>query len=221
MKYAFKYLALVSACLLLAVAANAQSESVSFVTATPVSYSTTDWVKTLLFPEFDPSQGTLYEVDLSVSSGIQTTLTLSNSAESASSGTANTWVTVTVTDPNSLISAVANVYSSPAYSYSLGPGDSSGSGLLTGTGSASGSWTSTNVLNEFTGTGYIGLGASTFTQTLLANTGGNTAASQVTSASATGTVTYWYNCVTVPEPSSLLALSGMFGAAFFAIRRRR
>ena len=115
----------------------------------------------------------------------------------------------------------ANVYSSP-YSYSLNTGDSSSSGLLTGTGSNLATYTSRPILNEFTGTGYISLGASTFTQTLLANTGGNTAASQVTTASATGTVTYWYNCGTeTPEPSSLLALSTMFGAAFFAVRRKR
>jgi hypothetical protein len=62
--------------------------------------------------------------------------------------------------------------------------------------------------------------AGTYTQTLLANTGGNTAASQVTQAMATGTVTYYYTVIT-PEPASLSILgSALLGTLAFARRRR-
>jgi hypothetical protein len=57
------------------------------------------------------------------------------------------------------------------------------------------------------------LPASTITQTDLANTRGNTAASQVTDAAMTGTVTYDYiPAPLVPEPSTLAFLGvGLVG----------
>ncbi len=111
MKLACKYLALVSACLLLAVAANA--DSVSYITATPVPYTTTDWgvptPESLEFPLFDPSIGTLYEVDLAPPRGSRQHSPLLTAHRLSSSGTANTEVKVTVTDPVSLLSVVPDV----------------------------------------------------------------------------------------------------------------
>jgi hypothetical protein len=125
---------------------------------------------------------------------------------------------VTVTDPATLLSVISSIYSQP-FDYVLGGGGSISSGLLTDSGSNSGSWTTPAILAEFTGTGNISLNASTFTETVLANTGGNTAAAQVTTASATGTVTYHYNVV--PEPGSFAVMgSALFGLLAFARRRK-
>jgi hypothetical protein len=68
------------------------------------------------------------------------------------------------------------------------------------------------------GNGNISLNASTFTQTLLANTGGNTAASQVTDANLTGNVIYTYTVVPEPSTFGLLAL-GL--SALPLLRRQR
>ncbi|MFO0946409.1 MAG: choice-of-anchor E domain-containing protein [Planctomycetota bacterium] len=119
-----------------------------------------------------------------------------------------------VDDPIDLISS--------AFVYSLGPGGSTSSGTLVKSGTSSETYTAAAVLAAFTGLGNITLDASTFTQTLLANTGGNTSADQVTSAQLTGTVTYYYEPTAVPEASSVLMVSLVgLGAVGAYYRRRR
>ena len=68
----------------------------------------------------------------------------------------------------------------------LHPADSTTSGRLSTTGTKDNFYTLSSLLAEFTGPGNISLAASTFTQTLLANNGGNTYSSQVTNAGLTG-----------------------------------
>jgi hypothetical protein len=107
-----------------------------------------------------------------------------------------------------------------AYPYSLSPGATTQSGILFKNGSDDETYTLPAILTEFTGVGSIVLPASTFTQTLLANTGGNTAASQVTQAQLTGTVTYTYNAI--PEPASLVSLAiGLVSLIGYRQGRRR
>jgi len=186
-------------------------------TSTPISLTTTDWGSSLDFPKFDSSLGTLTQVELDLNGHLETTITVTNSAASASSGTAQTEVQFTVQDGGSnLIVPELDLLSSPAYSYSLAPGGSSTSGLITKNGSSSDMYSLPAVLAEFNGPGTITLSASTFTQTLLANTGGNTAADQVTSASLTGSVIYTYT--PVPEPGTLVLL-GIAVAGLFGFRR--
>lgn len=203
---------------LIAIATCSFAATVSYNTSTPIAYSTTDWVNALMFQQFNTALGTLTQVDLSITSAIQTTLTVENQADSDSSGNAKTHLTVTAIDPNSLLTLVPNIYS-PAFNYILTPWQVATSGLLENNGTDFGSWTSTPILTEFTGSGNIGIGLLTFTETVTANTGGNTVSSQVTDANATGTVTYHYEVV--PEPGSILVLSSaLIGLLGFARKRK-
>ncbi len=193
--------------------------SISFDTSTPVTLTLTDWNSNLLFHKFDTSLGTLVSVTLDFSSSLQTVLTVTNSSSSASSGTAQTELQVTIQDASNGLNAPQMDVLSNAYSYSLDPNENVQSGTLTKTGSSHDVYSSSIILAEFSGTGNISLPVGTFTQTLLANTGGNTAAAQTTSASATGTVTYTY--IPVPEPSTaLLGLCGLGMVAGFKRRSR-
>lgn len=190
-------------------------------TTTPIPSTLTDWNGTLDFAQFDPSLGTLLSVKLDLSASMSTVVSVTNSSLSSSNGNAKTEVIFNVQDSGNNLAVDPIDLISSAFVYSLGPGDSTSSGVLVKSGNSSDTYTSAAVLAAFTGLGTISLDAWTFTQTLLANTGGNTAADQVTDAELTGTVTYVYEPTAVPEASSVLmvALAGLGAAAIY--RRRR
>jgi len=127
-------------------------------------------------------------------------------------------------DPLSLIN-VNPVANTPNFPYSLPPGGSVTSPALTGSASQTGSSSNAALLLEFTtfSAETIDLPVTTLTQTFTANTGGNTASGQVTTASASGTITYNYTpSADVPEPGAMALLgTSLIGGGFFAIRRRR
>ena len=176
--------ALLAAVVTVAVGALASSEYLGpFATSTPIGYTLTDWTSSMSFPKFNSSLGTLTEVDLTFNAGMETTLTINNESDSGSSGSANTNVQISVKDPGNYFCPRRSIFFSPAYYYTLAGGDSTSSGLLTSTGSGTETLLGDQV-GEFNGPGTIVLPASTFTQTYLANTGGNTAADQVTDARA-------------------------------------
>jgi hypothetical protein len=211
---------LVLAAATVGVASSVQADMISgpFTTSTPIPYTLTDWTGSLSFPMFNSALGTLTEVDMTLNGAMQTTLTVTNNSPDSSSGNAKTEVQMSVQDAGLHFSPPQIDFNSPAFGYSLAGGGNVTSGLLTSSSSNSAVYTLSAILAEFNGPGTIVLPASTFTQTLLANTGGNTAASQVTQADLTGTVTYHYN--PVPEPSTF-ALFGVAALGLLACARRR
>ena len=176
----------------------------------------TDWAKTLSFQQFDPSLGTLNLVTIDLNASLSTIITITNASGSSSNGFGITQVELTVDDAGNNLNNPAITLTSPTFSYSLGAGGSTTSLALTQNGTSHDVYINPLVIAEFTGTGTFALNASTFTQTLLANTGGNTFASQVTDADLGGSVTYDYS--PVPEPATIAMLSLGFVGMF---RRRR
>lgn len=193
---------------------------------TSVTSTLTDWtsgvggVPYLSFAQFNPSLGTLNSVTIDISGTLSTTLTVTNTSGSSSSGNAKTQLEVSIEDAGNNLGFLNDTPSasnnptitslSPSYLYSLSAGGSSTSGLLTKSyNSGPLAYTLSAILTEFTGAGSVNLTGDTFTQTVVSNTGGNTTASQVTDASLTGTVTYTYTAASpTPEPASMALMGG-------------
>ncbi len=199
-------------------------------TSNTVSHST-EFVPTtdkLTFSKFDNALGILQKVSLTVNGSITTSIHVTNSAATPSNGTVRTESQATVTDPLSLLSLGPDILT-PASPYSLGVGQSADFNNINGSGSDTGAspYTLGTILAEFTGPngtpGTISLGLTTLTQTLLANTGGNTSASQVTTGTFSASVVYTYGLRSgVPEPNMMMMMgAGTVGAVLFASRRRR
>lgn len=185
----------------------------------PISFAPTNWINTLQFPKFDPTLGTLTSVQLNLSSALNTTLTVTNSAASVSSGTAKTELLLAVQDAGNLFGSTPQLdYFSPGYAYSLSPSQSTSSPLLSGSGTSSDVYSLAAILAEFKGIGNISLTASASAFTALANSGGNTFSSQVSSANANGEVVYTFTPVPEPHAAAMLC-SACIGLA--ASRRRR
>ncbi len=213
-----KLLALLAIGVFLAAPSFAATNSVTFNTTTPIPSTLTDWNGSLSFPQFNPSAGTLTMVELDLSGSMSTTLSITNCSPTGSHGSASTELQYTVQDQNGNLNVPEIDLISTAYNYNLSGGGFVTSGLINKAGRSSDQYTAGNVLAEFTGTGSTSLGASTFTQTLLANTGGNTTSSQVTNAQLTGSVTYFYN---LPEPSGIVSLACLLLPTAFFLKRRK
>jgi len=226
------------------VAISASPASAAIITLGPlnaisgVTTTRTDWTGNIVLPRFNSSLGQLQSVTISISDTISTTLTVTNSSNAASSGSTNTQVAIGIADPLGLFASTPGVglvvqsntatdslfqVTTNAQVYTLAAGASATLPVTTrnGTGTTP-TFTASNILAQFTGAANstISLTARTFTNTLLNNSGGNSSASQITTASATGTVTYTYRpAAELPEPFSAALLgSAVVGLGF--LRRR-
>jgi hypothetical protein len=202
--------------------------------ATILQYTVTQSVQktelnyVLSVPKFDLSLGTLTGVTISYASNLSTVLTVQdNSLTTNSAGVAKTRVKFTLDDPFHYLTASGAQLTQTfgqGFSYSLSPGGQLVSTPITQLATFTQNYTSAAVLSEFstTGDGTVDLTLSTKTTTVLTNSGGNTAASQVTEGNSTMVVTYTYDTlVYAPEPSSMAALMIVAGASIFSQYRRR
>jgi len=191
---------------------------------------TTDFGGVFNFAQFNPALGSLLSVEIDMGTSYDSQITVTNSAESSSSGNVKLEIQDGISDGT--FSNVSQILTVTGGTYSVtddivsAPGvyslPSLGSTLLHLTGSHSTSGTFVNPVQtaQFIGLGTVGLNYATLTGTVLSNTGGNTNAGQVTSAAMTAKVIYTYDS-NVPEPGAMALLgTGVVGAMGIAVRRR-
>jgi hypothetical protein len=198
-------------------ASDAPAALVSYTTSTPIPSTLTDWSGSLLFQQFDASLGTLNSVTIRLDTGFGTTLTVQNNSPRGSSGSVRTEFMLTPSDARFLGSALDIM--TPSQGYVLGAGGTLAMPEMNLTGSSVVAYNAAGILADFTGSGDFAIDLSTLTQTVLTSTGGNTAASQVTDAFATGTVTYEYFSA-VPEPAAYGLFAGVGLLGLLIISRR-
>lgn len=216
----------IASVILAAGTANSWAQSVMYTTSTPISSQTTDWSSPLAFQQFDPTLGTLNSVTLNYTSTLSTSVTILNNSDSISTGHDQTDVAITVEDaginlgPDPQLDPI-----SIKFDFSLDPGQqvtSPTEGTLGDSGNSGNLvYTSQNILNEFTGNGSITLTASTYTESDLTSSAGNTSASQTTQDGLTGTVTYNYTPAPIPEPSTFGLVAFGFAALPYLRRKRK
>jgi hypothetical protein len=220
---------LAAGVILAAGAANSPGQSTlgPITTSTPILSTLTDWTGTLVFPQFNPSLGSLDSVQLDFSSTVTAAYSVQNVGAVPASGSVQAEVQLTVQDPGNNLSVPEITLLSSAFGYNgLGAGQTATSGLLTESGSISDLYTQAAILSEFTGGGNISLNAGTLSESLLVNRGGFTEAGQLTDASLTGTVEYTYTeaisyagAVSEPSTSGLLLVG--LGCGLPLLRRQR
>jgi hypothetical protein len=194
---------------------------------------TTDFTQANTFQLFDSTQGTLQSITITDAYGYTSNLTVTNGASSSSNGSANTKSSLTLSSTTSGVSSVISTLLGGSHvlkpigdevDYNLNAGATMTGASNASNVSYSANDTTASDLAYFTmsGGGTANITGTTFTQTLLANTGGNTTASQQTSGSGTFTIVYNYVAAasTVPEPATWAMMLMGFGFVGYGMRRR-
>lgn len=179
------------------------------------------------FQRFNPALGDLLSMTLEFEADLMTVLQVTNNGVSPSNGDAFARFRLFVQDD--LLS-----FSTPQinelwgdFSYTLATSASTTSGVLESFADYSQLFTNPTVLGNFTGSGFETLDFYTITSTFLGNSGGNTSATQTTTAGLTGRVIYEYEEFEegpppqVPEPSSMFLLGSGILALGYSIKRRK
>lgn len=213
---------IIAATALFVCESKAQTSSYS-VEATQAS-APTEWNSNFDLAKFDSSLGTLQSVEITLSSGATTTITVSNNAASSSSGNVRTDLLLTLTSSNVDLApgGLALEFLVPAakQNYSLAAGESKQFANLSA--SSEQSFLFDGDVSQFVGPGPIHLNLTTETATTQTNTGGNTDSSQSTNASGNVKVTYNYTpAAPVPEPATWAALAMGAGLLIISARFRR
>lgn len=178
-------------------------------------------------PQFDPSLGTLTEVDLTLASTTSAgVISFQNTAPVPTTGTLGVGATVTVTAPSSL-TATAVPLQEASFSVTANvnpPINFTGSDAFTvsgGSGSASDTSSLYSAFTPYIGLGTFAVDGASSLQTLLSTDGGyGPTAPSAGETSGEVTVTYVYTAV--PEPTSVVLLGlGAMGLLWAARRQRK
>ena len=206
--------------------AQASAWSTNFTTSTPVPSTLTDWTRSLTFPQYNPAWtggGALTQIDITISSSLDTYFAITNNSPSNSVGTVKTEITISINDPSNLVAFTSlnpwidKMFPSSGNGWNLAPGAGTTLGTFTSSAAGAASYTDAGVMSEFTGTGNILLPSTAHAETWEEFTGGNVDISQITHASLTGTITYW---AVIPEPSTALLVGLGLAAVGWRLRRR-
>ncbi|MCX5813111.1 MAG: choice-of-anchor E domain-containing protein [Proteobacteria bacterium] len=207
--------------------AGAKADTVSYTTSTPIPLTLTDWAASysLQFQKFNIPNATLTDMELRLSGGMETIITVKNTGTTpVRYGSAKTELMMGVTDPLNLLpdpygsqldislpTGTGYLFATPLLP--LAPGQTRVSTLFNGSQNIFMNSNNPAMLAEFSGTGNIDLPASSLTMSWTSFSGGNVDTSQTTTGSLTGQVTYTYNQnLSVPEQSSILfAILGFLG----------
>ena len=201
----------------------ATAATVSYSVYTPSQLTELDYLVNL--PKFDLTLGTLSSVTITINADLSSVLTVTNNNVTSSSGDASTRIKFYLDDPQGDFGTSPAVFTTKtfdnSFTYTLAPFEQLVSDPITQNVNAFKNYSTGPILSEFStwGVGTIDLALSSTTSTVLANTGGNSAASQVTSGDSTVTVTY--NYAAVPEPATWTLLMGGLGIIAFAKRARK